>query len=63
VLKINNCEKNTNKRNNENKPKSTIPFKPSPQTMAVVSSTFYPPQRETTIETPLFTNSKPFFGN
>jgi hypothetical protein len=43
--------------------KSTLPFAPSPQKMAVVSSTFFPPQTETTIATPLFTHSTPFFGN
>jgi hypothetical protein len=42
---------------------SIIPFALSPQKMAVVSSTFFPAQTETTIATPLFTNSTPFFGN
>jgi hypothetical protein len=40
-----------------------IPFALSPQTLAVVSSTFFPAQTETIIATPLFTNSTPFFGN
>jgi hypothetical protein len=42
---------------------SNIPFAPLPQKMAVLSSTFFPAQTETTIATPLFTNSTPFFGN
>jgi hypothetical protein len=42
---------------------STKTFVPSPQKMAVLSSTFFPAQTETTIATPLFTNSTPFFGN
>jgi hypothetical protein len=40
---------------------STISFALSPQKMAVLSSKFFPPQTETTIATPLFTNSTPFF--
>jgi hypothetical protein len=43
---------------------STKSFAHSPQKkMAVLSSTFFPAQTETTIATPLFTNSTPFFGN
>jgi hypothetical protein len=42
---------------------SSKPFVPSPPKMAVVSSTYFPAQTETTIATPLFTNSTPFFGN
>ena len=42
---------------------STIPFAPSPQTMAVLSRKLLPAEAGTTIATPLFTNSKPFFGN
>ena len=46
-----------------NHQQSTIPIARVRQTMAVLSSTFFPAQTETTIATPLFTNSKPFFGN
>jgi len=42
---------------------STIPFAHSPLTKAVLSSTFFPAQTETTIATPLFKNSTPYFGN
>jgi hypothetical protein len=40
-----------------------IPFALSPQKMAVLLSTFFPAEAGTTIATPLFTNSTPFFGN
>ena len=46
-----------------NHQQSTIPNAQSPHKVAVVSSTFFPPQTETTIATPLFTNSTPFFVN
>jgi hypothetical protein len=42
---------------------STRPFAHSPQIMAVLSSTLFSLQTETTIATPLFANNKPFFGN
>jgi hypothetical protein len=42
---------------------STIPFAPAPQKKAVLSSTFFPAQTVTNIAIPIFTNSKPFFGN
>ncbi|WP_396140141.1 hypothetical protein [Flavobacterium sp.] len=46
-----------------NHQQSTIPFAYSPHKMAVLLSTFFPAQTETTIATQLFTNSKPFFRN
>jgi hypothetical protein len=42
---------------------SNIPFAPALHKKAILSRTFFPAEAGTTIATPLFTNSKPFFGN
>jgi len=58
-----NKKKQNMKPNTKINQQSIKPFAPSPKKMADLSSTFFPAQTETTIATPLFTNSTPFFGN
>ena len=64
VSKINFCLfKKKHDYKNKNKPAKHYPLCAIATKMAVLSSRFFPAQTETTIATPLFTNSTPYFGN